>query len=75
MDNFQVLTTERLRALIHETDITLGELTEELERREAAKQEHAIENLEQHMESAELSLKKIRDFLAFLAQDFRKERP
>lgn len=74
MENLEVLTTERLRTLINDTETTLGGLKVELERRESLKQEHAVANLENHLQSAELSLKTIREFLAFLAADFRKER-
>ncbi|MDA7747253.1 hypothetical protein N8878_07990, partial [Psychromonas sp.] len=63
MTNLKVLTSERLNQLISQTQIALNELKEEVERREQAKQEHQIENLESHMKSAELSLTSIRNFI------------
>lgn len=69
MNNFKTLSTKRLRALVTETESTLTELKSELDRREEIQQEHEVENLEQHMKNAELSLKGIRDFLAFLYEE------
>ncbi|WP_133470138.1 hypothetical protein [Paraglaciecola marina] len=71
MANVNVLTTERLKALIADTEGTLKQLTIELERRELLKQENAIENLEEHMKDAELSLDTIREFLAYLTNDLK----
>ena len=73
MNNLQTLTTDRLRILVTETETTLAGLKLELDRREELAQEHEIANLENHMQSAELSLKSIRDFLAFLSNDFKKK--
>jgi hypothetical protein len=73
MNNLQTLTTERLRALVNETELTLSELKTELDRRGELAQEHEVANLEQHMKSAELSLKGIRDFLKFLTSDTDKK--
>ena len=73
MENIHVLTNDRLHALISETEDTLIELKTELERREQVQQEHAVAHLENHMKSAELSLKTIRDFLSFLAQDIKNK--
>lgn len=72
--NLKVITTENLRELIAETQQTLDELTAELERREDVAQHHEIANLENHMKSAQLSLKTIRDFLAYLVDDMRSQR-
>jgi len=72
MENLNVLTNERLRVLVSDTEETLSELKTELGRREQLQQEHAVANLENHMKSAELSLKTIRDFLSFLSQDNKK---
>lgn len=71
MTNFNVLSTERLRALITDTESTLQQLTVELERREFLEQENEIENLEEHMKGAELSLSTIRKFLAFIINDLK----
>ena len=73
MKNIQTLTTERLRTLVTETESTLISLKEELDRREELAQEHEVANLEHHMQSAELSLRSIRDFLAFLSNDMKKK--
>lgn len=69
MSDLQVLTNERLSNLIKETQATLDELKDEVERRENAQQEHEIMNLENHMKSAELNLASIRNFLQFLIGD------
>ena len=69
MNNLNILTTDRLRKLIRETEETLIELKTELERREQLNQDQEIENLERHMKSAELSLTTIRNFLKFLMDD------
>ena len=73
-NNLQTLTTERLRKLVIESEQTLAELKTELEVREQVSQSHEVANLEHHMQSAELSLKTIRDFLAFLSQDLRSRK-
>ncbi|GAC21203.1 hypothetical protein [Paraglaciecola arctica] len=71
MTNVNVLSTDRLRALIADTETTLKQLTVELERREFLKQENEIEHLEEHMKGAELSLDTIRQFLAYLINDLK----
>ena len=70
-NNFQTLTNERLQKLIVESEQTLQDLKQELEKREQVSQSREVANIEHHMQSAELSLKTIRDFLAFLSQDLR----
>jgi uncharacterized coiled-coil protein SlyX len=71
MTNVNVLSTERLRTLIADTEATLKQLTIELERREFLEQENSIEHLEEHMKGAELSLDTIRQFLAYLINDLK----
>lgn len=71
MNNLNILTTDRLRKLIRETEETLIELKTELERREQLNQDQEIEHLERHMKNAELSLTTIRNFLNFLMDDMR----
>ena len=71
MNNVKVLSTERLCALITDTESTLKQLTAELERREFLQQENEIANLEEHMKNAELSLDTIRQFLAYLINDLK----
>ena len=73
-NNFQTLTTDRLRKLISESEQTLTKLKAELEEREKISQNQEIANLEHHMQSAELSLKTIRDFLKFLSQELRDKK-
>ncbi len=68
------ITNENLRALIGETESTLSDLRAELERREEQAQEREIANLDNHMKSAELSLKTIRDFIAYLVDDLKSNR-
>jgi hypothetical protein len=71
MTDVNVLSTERLRALIVDTESTLKELTVELERREFLQQANEIEHLEEHMIGAELSLNTIRRFLSYLVNDLK----
>ena len=66
MNDLQILTRERLYQLIEQTQLTLVELKQEVERRESQAQEHEIMNLESHMKSAELSLTSIQNFLKYL---------
>lgn len=74
MSDLKVLTTRDLQDLIQETEGTLSELKAELERREESAQEREIANLENHFKSAELSLKTIREFLAFLLDDVKRNK-
>ena len=73
MSNLQVLTTERLNKLIHETQYTLDELKQEVERRALVKQEHAVMDLDNHMKSAELSLATIKNFISYLLDESKKK--
>lgn len=66
MNDLQVLTPERLNQLIQQTQTTLDELKQEVERRESYAKEHQVMNLESHMKSAELSLTSIRNFIQYL---------
>ncbi len=68
------LTNANLQALIDQTESTLLEMKDELERRNELSQHHEIANLDNHMKSAELSLKTIRDFIAYLAEDRKSRR-
>lgn len=70
----KTLTRENLDKLVQETELTLGELKSELERRDQTSQEREVANLDQHMKSAEISLKTIRDFLAYLKDEFQQTR-
>ena len=68
MSNLQVLTNERLNRLIEETQETLNQLKQEVDRREQVQQEHEILDLDNHMKSAELSLATIRNFINYLRE-------
>ena len=74
MANINALSTERLYALIVDTENTLKQLTIELERRELLKQENAIASLEEHMKDAELSLTTIHQFLTYLINDLKERK-
>jgi hypothetical protein len=70
---FQHHSTHTIRNLIEDTETTLSQLKAELQRREEAEQELEIKNLETHLKSAEFSLRSIREFLALLVEEHRKE--
>ena len=72
-EELKVITTGNLRALIEDTEDTLGELKAELERREENDQHGEIDDLDNHFKNAELSLKTIKDFFAYLMEDMRKK--
>jgi C4-type Zn-finger protein len=71
MTDINVLSTERLRALITDTEGTLKQLSAELEMRVFLEQENEIEKLEEHMKMAELSLDSIRQFLSLIINDLK----
>ncbi|MCC9642824.1 hypothetical protein LOC71_11105 [Rhodopirellula sp. JC740] len=75
MSDFKHYSTSTIANLISDTETTLAQLKAEMQRREAMAQEVQIEGLENHMKSAEFSLKSIREFLAFLIEEYRKEKP
>ena len=66
MTNFKIMTTERLRGLLNDTQVTLNELRTELDRREQLEQHQEIEIIDQHIESAENSLVSIKEFFRYL---------
>ncbi|MDO6513601.1 hypothetical protein WNY58_06635 [Neptuniibacter pectenicola] len=74
MSNLQILSTERLNKLIDETQLTLQELKQEVIRREHLKQEHEIKDLEHHMSSAEFNLNSIKNFIAYLLEESKKNK-
>jgi len=69
----QVLTNERLNKLIEQTQETLNELKEEVERREHVQQKHEVMDLENHFKSAELSLMTIRNFVNYLLEGSKQK--
>ncbi|CAD77134.1 hypothetical protein [Rhodopirellula baltica] len=72
MSEFKHYSTQTIRNLIEDTESTLEQLKAEMQRREEAEQEIQIEGLENHMKSAEFSLRSIREFLAFLVEEYRR---
>lgn len=74
MSDIHSMTTQRLRTLVGETETALSQLKTELERREEQEQHHDIEQLEEHMKDAELSLQSIRDFIAYLISDMGRNK-
>ena len=73
MKKIESLSKKRLKKLIKETEKTLSKLNKEVIRREQANQNDEIDDLEQHMENAEGSLKSIRGFLAILSDELHKK--
>ncbi|GGE16674.1 hypothetical protein GCM10011360_01810 [Primorskyibacter flagellatus] len=71
MSDIKIMPKDKLRALIGDTEETLAELKAEMERRDEADQAREIENLEEHMKNAELSLQTIRDFFRHLVEDMK----
>lgn len=67
------LSKKNLEKLIAETEKSLLELKNELKHRQEEEQENEIAHLENHFKSAELSLKTINDFIAYLAETIRKK--
>lgn len=74
MNDLKFLTNDNIKKLIDETESTLSELKSELEYRDEQSQQREIANLDNHMKSAELSLKSIREFLNYLIEDIRDEK-
>ena len=62
------LTNKRLSKLISKTESTLAELKIELKRRKQESQNHEIDDLEQHMESAEINLTSILNILVAIKE-------
>ena len=72
--NLTTVTTESLHGLIKETEDTLQELKQELQRRVEMAQHRELENIYSHIRSAELSIKSLRDFVAYLLADLRSDK-
>lgn len=72
MSHLQVLTNERLTKLIDETQLTLSELKDEMERRKQLQKEHEISDLDEHMKNTEISLATIRNFIHYLMEESKK---
>ncbi|QHQ33839.1 hypothetical protein [Algicella marina] len=69
----KMMSTDKLRKLVQETEETLGDIKQEIERRENAAQAREIEHLDVHMKNAELSLETIRNFFRYLREEMRKD--
>ncbi|MEO1687185.1 MAG: hypothetical protein AAFU61_04695 [Pseudomonadota bacterium] len=72
MTDPRIISRDKLQSLIDETESSLAELKEEMERREDADQHREIDRLEEHLASAENGLRSVRDFFRMLVEDFRK---
>ncbi len=72
--NLTTVTTESLHGLIKDTEEALQELKKELQRREEMAQHRELENIDSHIRSAELSIKSLRDFVAYLLADLRSDK-
>lgn len=68
MTDVSEMPEAKLRKLIADTEETLRELKAELEHREEDDQADEIDRLEEHFQSAELSLQTIRDFFRYLME-------
>ncbi|MFV0474988.1 MAG: hypothetical protein ACK5MQ_12415 [Pikeienuella sp.] len=71
MSDLTYVPREKLVGLINETENTLAELKSELDRREEAGQLREIDRLDEHMESAVISLETIRDFCRTVIEELR----
>jgi hypothetical protein len=69
-EEYESLTTKKLKKLIKHTKVTLGELQEELVNRKIDNQHSEINHLEDHMEEVEHSFT---NFITFL-KDVLKEK-
>nr|WP_325252846.1 hypothetical protein [Amylibacter sp.] len=74
MKNIKLISTENLSKLVAETEATLEELKDEVERRVESQQHDDVSHLEHHFKSAELSLQSIKDFMTYLLEDIRSKR-
>jgi|TARA_R110002096_G_scaffold266710_1_gene460337 hypothetical protein len=69
-DEYESLSTKKLKKLIKRTNATLSELQEEMEKRKLDNQHSEIDHLEDHMEEVEHGFT---NFMAFL-KDVLKEK-
>ena len=72
MDDIESLSRKKLKKLIKDTQETLHELTDELERRELANQNKEIDNLDNHIESVELNLSRIKELFTTLLKEHKQ---
>ncbi|MBL4602785.1 MAG: hypothetical protein JKY84_08570 [Emcibacteraceae bacterium] len=69
-DEYESLSTKKLKKLIKQTKLTLNELQEELDKRKIDNQHSEIDHLEDHMEEVEHGFS---NFMTFL-KDVLKEK-
>ena len=72
MHDIENLSRKKLKKLIKDTQETLHELTDELERRELANQNKEIDNLDNHIESVELNLSRIKELFTTLLKEHKQ---
>ena len=72
MYDIENLSRKKLKKLIKDTQETLHELTDELERRELANQNKEIDNLDNHIESVELNLSRIKELFTTLLKEHKQ---
>ena len=73
-EDLKTTSTDSLSKLVDETEATLTSLKAELKRRELAAQHREIDRLDEHMESAQLSLAKIKAFFELMLDELRGEK-
>lgn len=72
MTELTTMSMDGLKQLVADTEDTLAEIKEEIERRENKVQAREIDNLDVHFKNAELNLQTIRNFFAYLRDEMRK---
>lgn len=66
------MSTDELETLATETQETLDALMNELKKRQAEKQHSEIDNLEEHLQNADISFKSLKDFIAMALKEIRR---
>lgn len=74
MENIKLVPQKKLSKLGAETESTLAELKEEVDRRVESQQHDDVSHLVHHFKSAELSPQSIKDFMTCLLEDIRSKR-
>lgn len=70
-EQLKTTPTDDLRHLLDEAETMLGAIREELQRREAAKQDWCIDHLEDHLAEARGGWGKLKRFLGVVLGDLR----
>lgn len=71
-DDFESLSTKKLKKLIKATKVTLNELQVELEKRKLDNQHSEIDHLEDHMEEVEHGFSNFMTFLKDVLKEKKK---